>query len=45
MIIVKKYISSGFEVFIEKGFGDHLGIKDEIFLTEGCKIESKENMY
>ena len=42
--IVKKYISSGFEVFIEKGFGDHLGIKDEIFLTEGCKIESKENI-
>ena len=42
--IVRKYISSGFEVFIEKGFGDHLGIKDEIFLTEGCKIESKENI-
>ena len=42
--IVKKYISSGFEVFIEKGFGDHLGIKDEIFLSEGCKIESKENI-
>ena len=42
--IVKKYISSGFEVYIEKGFGDHLGIKDEIFLTEGCKIESKENI-
>ena len=42
--IIKKYISSGFEVFIEKGFGDHLGIKDEVFLNEGCKIESKENI-
>ena len=42
--VVKKYISSGFEVFIEKGFGNHLGIKDEIFISEGCKIESKENI-
>ncbi len=42
--IAKKYISSGFEVLIEKGLGEHLGIKDNDFLKENCKIEDKKNI-
>ena len=42
--IAKKYISNGFEVFIEKNFGLHLGIEDENFIQQGCKIDTKENI-
>jgi len=42
--IAKKYISSGFQVLIEAGFGSHLDIPDDEFLKEGCKIEKKENI-
>ena len=42
--ISKKYISSGFEVLIEKNIADHIGINDDDFIREGCKIESKENI-
>jgi len=42
--IAKKYISSGFQVLIEAGFGSHLDISDDEFLREGCKIEKKENI-
>ena len=42
--ISKKYISSGFEVIIEKGIGDHIGIMDDQFIKEGCKIESRESV-
>ena len=42
--IAKKYISIGFKVLIEAGFGSHLGILDDEFLREGCKIEKKENI-
>ena len=42
--IAKKYISSGFEVLIEKGLGEHLGIKDNDFLKENCKIEDKKTV-
>jgi len=42
--IVKKYIGSGFEIIIESGFGSHLGISDNEFVKEGCKIEKKENV-
>ena len=42
--ISKKYISSGFEVLIEKNIADHIGISDDDFIKEGCKIESKENI-
>ena len=27
--LVKKYISSGFEILLEEGFGKHLGILDD----------------
>ena len=42
--LAKKYISNGFGVLIESNFGSHLGILDEKFLKEGCKIEKKENI-
>ena len=42
--IAKKYISNGFEVVIEKNFGLHLGIEDENFIQQGCKIDTKENI-
>ena len=42
--IVKKYISEGFTVLIEKGYGEHLGFSNEIYINEGCKIENKENV-
>ena len=34
--IAKKYISNGFEVFIEKGLGEHLGISDSEFVAAIC---------
>ena len=42
--IAKKYISNGFEVSIEKNLASHLGISDNEFAKEGCKIESRENV-
>ena len=42
--IAKKYISHGFEIIIEKGIAEHLGISDDRFITEGCKIENRENV-
>ena len=40
--IAKKYISNGFEVLIEKGLGEHIGISDDNFIQEGCKIENQD---
>jgi len=42
--LAKKYISSGFEILIEKGFGIHLDISDNEFIKEGCKIEKREDI-
>ena len=42
--ISKKYISNGFKVKVEKGIADHLGIKDEKFVKEGCDLDTKENI-
>ena len=42
--IAKKYKSSGFDVMIEDGYGSHIGISNEMFEKEGCKIENKENI-
>ena len=42
--LAKKYISNGFEVLIEKNFSSHIGISDDKFTEQGCKIESKENI-
>ena len=42
--IAKKYIASGFQILLEAGYGSHLGVSDDKFLKEGCKIEKKENI-
>ncbi len=42
--IANKYISNGFEVLIEKGLGEHLGISDDKFIQEGCKIENQNTI-
>ena len=42
--IAKKYISSGFQVYLEKGTASHLGISDTDFEKEGCKIDTKSNV-
>ena len=42
--IIKKYISQGLKVLIEKDYGNHLGFSDDIYTKEGCEIENKENV-
>tara|TARA_Y100001970_G_scaffold54918_1_gene69621 strand:- start:4560 stop:5645 length:1086 start_codon:yes stop_codon:yes gene_type:complete len=42
--IIKKYISNGFKILIEKDYGSHLGFSDELFANEGCSLDSKENV-
>ena len=42
--IAKKYVTNGFQILLEAGYGSHLGILDDKFLNEGCKIEKKENI-
>ena len=41
--VIKKYISLGFEIFLSKGYGLHLGIDDKEFLDLGAKISNDEN--
>ncbi len=42
--LVKKYISNGFGIMVETGFGSHIGISDDEFIKAGCKIDKKENI-
>ena len=42
--IAKKYVANGFEVIIENNVASHLGISDQDFIQEGCKIESRNNV-
>ena len=42
--IAKKYIANGFEVMIESNIANHLGITDEEFEKEGCKVVNRENV-
>ena len=42
--IIKKYISQGLKVLIEKDYGNHLGFSDDIYTKEGCEIENNENV-
>ena len=42
--IAKKYISNGFDVIIESNLASHLGILDEEFVNQGCKIDNRENV-
>ena len=41
--IIKKYISLGFEIFLSKNYGSHLGIKDEQYKELGAEILNDEN--
>ena len=40
--IVKKYLSLGFEIFLSKDYGLHLGINDKEYLDLGAKILNDE---
>ena len=40
--IAKKYISNGFELFLTKNYGDHLGFKDEEYESLGVKFSSDQ---
>ncbi len=40
--IAKKYITSGFEVFLPKGYAVHLGFDDEEYKLQGVKISENE---
>ena len=41
--ILKKYITLGFEIFLSKDYGLHLGINDKEYLDLGAKISDNEN--
>ena len=41
--MAKKYISIGFDVFLTKNYGVHLGISDEEFKNIGVKFSDDEN--
>ena len=40
--IVKKYLSLGFEIYLSKHYGLHLGIDDKEYLDVGAKISNDE---
>ena len=40
--IVKKYTSLGFEIILNKNYGSHLGINDDIYLDLGAKISNDD---
>ena len=42
--IIKKYISQGFKVLIEKDYGNHLGFFNDVYVKEGCQIVNRENV-
>ena len=37
---VKKFISNGFKVYLEKNYGEHLDINDEKFSENGAELFS-----
>ena len=42
--LVKKYVSQGIKVLIEKNYGNHLGFFDKEYQSEGCEIDSRNNV-
>ena len=42
--LIKKYISKGFKVLIEKDYGAHLGFSNDVYVKEGCEITDRENV-
>ena len=41
--VAKKYKSLGLEIFLTKGYGQHLGISDDEFLKEGVNLKDNED--
>ena len=41
--VAKKYLSLGFEVFLPKQYGNHLGFSDTEYSSTGVKISESEN--
>ena len=41
--IVKKYISLGFEIFLNENYGSHLGIDDKEYLNLGVKFKKNKD--
>ena len=41
--IVKKYVSSGLEVYLHENYGVHLGINNKEFSDAGAKISNNKN--
>ena len=40
--IVKKYVSSGFQIFLSENYGSHLGIKDDEYIDLGVNFSKDE---
>ena len=40
--VAKKYLDLGFEVFLSKDYGKHIGIDDQKYLNLGVNIENNE---
>ena len=42
--IVKKYISVGFKIILEKDYGNHLGFQNQEYENEGCELVNKSEI-
>ena len=42
--IAKKYASQGLKVLIESDYGSHLGFSDKDYKSEGCAIDTRNNV-
>ena len=42
--IVKKYISVGFKIILEKDYGNHLGFQNQEYENEGCELVNKSEV-
>ena len=42
--LVKKYVSLGFKIIIEKDYGEHLGFSNKEYEIEGCEIETRNRV-
>ena len=43
--LVKKYISIGFKIILEKGYGNHIGFKDQEYTNEGCEFVDRMEVF
>ncbi len=42
--LVKKYISIGFKIILETGYGNHIGFNDQDYEKEGCEISDRNEV-